>query len=174
MKTKTLSIVITALSVAIPLIVFILTRVKLEVIPYPQVYTLPMINAILNGSCAALLIGAVAAVKAKNVNLHARLIYVAMGVSLLFLVGYILYHISTEATPYGGEGAMKTVYYVLLASHIILAGLQTPFVLFAFLYGFTGQVDKHRRLVKFAFPIWLYVSITGVICYLMISPYYPV
>lgn len=173
-KHRFLFILVTVLSVAIPAIVFVLTKVKLEVIASPQVYVLPMINAMLNGACAVLLLLALYFAKKGNYTAHARTIYTAMGVSLLFLVGYILYHISTEPTPFGGEGAAKTVYYVLLATHIILAGLQTPFVLFAFVYGVTNQPEKHRRLVKLAFPIWLYVSVTGVVCYWMISPYYPV
>lgn len=166
--------IVTALSIAIPLIVFVLTRVKYELIAAPSVYVLPKINAFLNGTCAFLLLASLFSVKRGNIKAHARLVYAAMSVSLLFLVGYILYHISTDPTPYGAEGAAKTIYYVLLASHIVLAGLQTPFVLFAFVYGYTDQVAKHKRLVKIAFPIWLYVSVTGVLCYWLISPYYPV
>ena len=101
------------------------------------------------------------------------MIYVAMAFSLVFLVVYILYHVTTGHTKFGGEGAVKIIYFAILISHIILAAVQAPFVLYAFLYGYTNQVEKHKKIVKFSYPIWLYVSISGVICYLMISPYYP-
>ena len=83
-----------------------------------------------------------------------------------------MYHVTAEHTKYGGEGAIKIIYLLILASHIILAAIQAPFVLYAFFYGYTGQIEKHRKIVKFSYPIWLYVSVTGVLVYLMISPYY--
>lgn len=169
-KEKNLFRIAAIISIALPLIVFALNRVKIDLIPKPDVYTIPLINAILNGSSAVVLILSLIFVKMGRIDLHSKSIMLAMVLSALFLVGYILYHISTETTSYGGD--YKTLYYSLLIPHIILAGVQAPFVLFAFLYGYLGKIDKHKRLVKFSYPIWLYVSITGVICYMMIAPYY--
>lgn len=160
------------ISIALPLIVAVLFQVKLpNFLPFSP-YWLPSINAFLNGSTAAVLIMALFAIKGGKVQLHSRLIYFAMFLSVLFLLGYVLYHITTEHTKYAGEWT-KT-YYSLLISHILLAAIQAPLVLYAFLYGFTGQWDKHKKMVKLAFPVWLYVSVTGVICYKLIAPFYPV
>lgn len=170
---KTLRLLVNVISVALPLIVGAMFQFKFKDFVWPfDVHVLPLINAILNGTTALLLIGALVAVKGKNIDLHKRLIYTGMGLSLLFLVVYIMYHTTAGHTKFGGEGTIRTIYFVLLITHIILAAIQAPFVLYAFLYGYTGQIEKHQKIVKFSYPIWLYVSITGVICYLMISPYY--
>lgn len=171
-QNKNLNLIITIISIALPLIVAILFGIRLEIdLPF-NVYILPAINAVLNGGSAVLLIGALLAVKRKNIKLHSNLIYIAMGFSLIFLLIYVFYHITTTHTSFGGEGTIRYIYFTLLITHILLAIIQAPLVLFAFLYGYTGQIDRHKRLVKFSYPVWLYVSITGVICYLMISPYY--
>ncbi len=168
-----LELAVKIIAVILPIAVALLFGIKLD-IEWPfDVYYLPLTNAILNGSSAILLLAALWAIKAKNIKLHTTFIYTAMLFSLIFLVIYILYHVSTGHTPYGGEGSLRTLYFGILISHIVLAAVQAPFVLFAFLYGYTGQVEKHKKIVKFSYPIWLYVSISGVICYLMISPYYP-
>ena len=168
-----LSRLVLLISIALPLIVALLFQVKLEVnLPFDP-YKVPLFNAFCNGLTTLLLIGALVAVKAKKIQVHTRLIYASMGVSVLFLLGYVFYHITTSHTPYPADAPNRGIYLLLLLSHIALAAIQAPLVLYAFLYGYTGQYDKHRRLVKFAFPVWLYVSITGVICYLMIAPYYP-
>ena len=173
-RNKRLRLLINVISIGLPLLVAIMFRFKFENVQWPfDVYLLPLTNAIINGASAVLLIVSLVAIKNRNVVLHTRLIYVAMGLSLLFLLIYVMYHTTTTHTSYGGEGGIRTFYLILLASHIILAAIQPPFVLYAFYYGYTGQYDKHLKLVKFSFPIWLYVSVTGVICYLMISPYYP-
>ncbi len=170
---KKLTTLVKIVSVVLPIAVAVLFGLKLN-IDWPfDVYYLPFANAVLNGSCALFLIGALFAAKSKKIVLHTRLIYAAMLFSLIFLVIYILYHVTTGHTGFGGQGTTRTIYFALLISHIILAAIQAPFVLFAFLYGYTGQIEKHRKLVKFSFPIWLYVSVTGVICYAMIAPYYP-
>jgi putative membrane protein len=169
-QLKKLNRTITIISIALPLVVVVLFGVKLKVdLPFDP-HLLPMINAILNSISAVTLIAALIAVKQKNIRMHSRLIYFAMAISLLFLLIYIFYHIITDSTKYGGT--MGYLYYPLLISHIILAAVQAPMVLFAFLYGYSGQIDKHKRLVKISYPVWLYVSITGVLCYLMIAPYY--
>lgn len=97
---------------------------------------------------------------------------VAFGLGAIFLVSYVVYHGAAESTSFGGEGAIRSVYYFLLITHIVLAAVALFPILFAYYYGYTDQRDKHRKVVKFAYPIWLYVSVTGVIVYLMISPYY--
>jgi len=170
---KKLRLLVNIISVALPLIVAGMFQFKFTDFVWPfDVHVLPLINALLNGACALLLIGALIAVKKGNIDLHQRMIYTAMGLSLLFLVVYIMYHTTAGHTKFGGEGTIKYIYLIILLTHILLAAIQAPFVLYAFLYGYTGQKEKHKRIVKFSYPIWLYVSITGVICYLMILPYY--
>lgn len=167
-----LKLLINIISIVLPVTVAIMFRIKLP-IDWPfDVHFLPMTNAIINGLTALVLMGALLAIKQRNVALHTRLVYTAMVLSLLFLVIYILYHTTTTHTSFGGEGGIRTFYLILLATHIILAAIQPPLVLYAFYYGYTGQYDKHLKWVRFSFPVWLYVSVTGVICYLMISPYY--
>lgn len=170
---KQLRLLINIISVALPLIVMAMFQFKFENFEWPfDVHVLPLINAILNGTSALLLVGALIAAKSKNINLHTKLIYTAMVLSLLFLVVYIMYHTTAGHTKFGGVGNIRLVYFFFLITHIILAAVQAPFVLYAFLYGYTGEIEKHQKIVKFSYPIWLYVSVTGVICYLMISPFY--
>lgn len=170
---KKLRLLVNVISIALPLIVGAMFQFKFTDFVWPfDVHVLPLINAILNGATAVLLIGALVAVKGRNIDLHKKLIYAGMGLSLLFLVVYIMYHTTAGHTKFGGEGTIRYIYFFLLLTHILLAAIQAPFVLYAFLYGYTGQIEKHQKIVKFSYPIWLYVSITGVICYLMISPYY--
>jgi len=188
-QIKQLNLVSIVLSIAIPAIVLILLTPGLVPkisLPFDP-YSLPPIYATLNGITAVVLVIALYFIKQKNITMHQRMIYIAMGFSFLFLVGYILYHWSTEPTRFGDLnhdgvvsleekaklGASRMVYYFLLLSHILLSAIVVPFVLFTFVRGFTGQVEKHRKIAKWAFPLWLYVAVTGVICYLMIAPYYP-
>jgi len=169
---KKLNRIALVLAIALPLIVALLFGVKVE-IDYPfSVYLLPKINAGLNAFSALCLISALYFIKKGNIKLHTSAIYAAMGASIGFLLLYVLYHISTAHTTFQGEGVIRYVYFILLITHILLAIIQPAFVLYAFLYAFTGRIEKHKRIVKIAYPIWLYVAITGVICYLMISPYY--
>lgn len=171
---KRMRLAVNVISVLLPVLVGLMFQFKFKDFEWPfNVYLLPLTNAILNAGCALLLIGALIAVKNKNIVLHTRMIYASMILSLLFLVVYIMYHTTAGHTKFGGEGNIRIVYFVLLITHIVTAAIQAPFVLYAFLYGYTGQIAKHQRLVKISYPLWLYVSITGVICYLMISPYYP-
>lgn len=169
-KHQKLNTLITIISIALPLVVAILFGIKLELkLPF-SVYLLPKINAILNGSSALILIAALVAVKNKNIKLHSKLIYCAMILSLAFLLIYVFYHLISDSTPYRGEYGV--IYYPLLLSHIALAALQAPLVLYSFLYGLTGQIERHKKLVKYSYPVWLFVCVSGVVCYLMISPYY--
>ncbi len=133
---------------------------------------LPLVHAILNSTVAALLVVAVIAIKNRNVTLHKRAIAGAMICSIAFLGCYVIYHFTHAETKFGGEGWIRIAYYVLLISHIVLAAVSFPFILFTWIYAYTNQFSKHRRMVKWVFPMWLYVAVTGPICYLMLRPYY--
>lgn len=161
---------IIALSVIIPVAVAVLFGVK---VPGYDLSFLPPIYATINGITAVLLIAAVVAIKNGKRTLHENLIKVCMLCSALFLVMYVLYHMTSDSTPYGGTGPIRYVYFVILISHILLSVIVIPFVLFSYVRALSGNFARHRKLAKITFPIWLYVAVTGVIVYLMISPYYP-
>lgn len=160
-------------------------------IPHPDVfpdfiYKLPALNAFLNGTCSVLLILSLLAIKKRNINLHKKLNLTAFILSTLFLLSYVTAHYFIPDTKYGDtdhDGIMsaaesaavsgiKPVYIVILLSHIFLAIVVLPLVLLSFYYGLTDQREKHKKLTRFSYPIWLYVTITGVVVYLMISPFY--
>ncbi len=134
---------------------------------------LPPFHASLNAVTAVILLFALYFIKNGQVEKHRRAIYLAIGCSALFLLSYVLYHFTTPETRYGGEGIMRTVYFVLLISHITLAALILPFILLTFIRAYTGQFARHRKMARWVFPVWLYVAITGPVCYLMLLPYYP-
>ncbi len=166
-------VLIGILSVVIPVVVAVLLF-------YPQVAKLsnadfsflPSLNAILNSTTALLLIIALVFIKNGKQKLHSATMLGAVGVSVLFLVSYVIYHSQSPPTHFGGEGAIKYVYYTVLTSHIILAVVVLPFVLLAVYFGLTGKFTKHKKIVRWGFPIWLYVAISGVLVYLLIRPYY--
>lgn len=165
---------IVILSVVIPLAVAALFGIKLsnfglDVEPF---YFLPPIYAGINGLTAVLLIVALWAIKNKNIKLHETIMKVCIGLSVLFLVMYVAYHMSSDSTAYGGEGVMKVVYLVILVTHIFLSIAIIPLVLITYVRALATRFDKHRKIAKITFPIWLYVAITGVVVYFMISPYY--
>ncbi len=160
---------IIALSIIIPLAVAALFGVKIEGYDFSF---LPPIYATINGITAVVLIMAVVAIKNNKRVLHERLMKGCIGLSALFLILYIAYHITSESTSFGGEGNIKYVYFFILITHIVLSIAVIPLVLFTFVRALSEQFDKHKKLAKITFPIWLYVAITGVIVYLMISPYY--
>ena len=126
----------------------------------------------LNLLAAICLIVALIMIKRQNVSRHKQAISAAMICSGLFLLCYVAYHFTTESTSYGGEGPLRIVYYVLLISHIILAALSLPFILLTWVYGYTHLFQQHRRMAKWVFPVWLYVAVSGPLCYLMLLPYY--
>jgi putative membrane protein len=132
----------------------------------------PAMSAFLNSMVAILLIVGLYFVKQKNFVKHKTAMMAALICSILFLLTYVLYHISTPETSYGGTGAIKIVYLVILLSHIFLAGTILPFILYAVYRGLTGEYDRHKKLTKWVWPLWFYVSITGVVVYFMIAPYY--
>lgn len=160
---------IVTLSIVLPLAVAALFRIK---IPGYDLSFLPPIYATINGVTALLLLVAVIAIKNKKRKLHEALMKTCIGLSAAFLVMYVLYHMTSDSTPYGGEGPWRMVYYFILISHIILSVAVVPLVLFTFSRALAGSFDRHRALAKFTFPVWFYVAITGVIVFIMISPYY--
>ena len=133
---------------------------------------LPPAYATINGITAGLLIIAVYFIKNGKRRIHENLIKICIGLSLCFLVMYIAYHITSDPTSFGGEGLIKYIYYFILISHILLSITVIPFVLFSYIRAITGDFQRHRKIAKITFPIWLYVAVTGVIVYIMISPYY--
>jgi putative membrane protein len=169
--------------------VFILSQKWLprpEAIP-TWIYKLPALNAFFNGSCAVLLIVSLVAIKQKNITLHKKLNLTAFALSCLFLISYVTAHYFIPDTKYGDSNhngimeelekvavsGIKPFYLILLLTHILLAIVVLPLVLLSFYYGLSDQRVKHKKLTRFSYPIWLYVTISGVIVYLMIAPYYP-
>jgi len=166
--------IITALSIIIPLAVAALFGVNLKDLGFnvePLTF-LPPIYATINGLTAVLLIAAVIAIKNGNKKLHEQLNTTAIACSLGFLLMYIAYHMTSNSTKFGGEGAIKYVYYFILITHIILSVIIIPFVLTTYMRAKLGNFAQHKKIAKITFPLWLYVAITGVIVYLMIAPYY--
>ncbi len=149
-----------------------LSQVKLEVDLGFDLHLFAKANAIINSCVAVLLVAALVAVKAKNYKLHRNIMFAAMFLSILFLISYICHHLFTGSTKFGGEGIEKTIYYIILFTHIPLAGIILPFILFSAYRGLTGEFEKHKKLVRITWPIWFYVAVTGVVVYWMISPYY--
>ena len=160
---------IIALSIIIPVAIAALFGIK---IPGYDFSFLPPIYASINGITAVLLIVAVVCIKNGYRSIHELLMKICVGLSASFLIMYVLYHMTSESTSYGGEGTIRYVYFFILATHIILSVVIIPMVLFTFVRGLYGDYERHKALAKYAFPLWLYVAVTGVIVYLMISPYY--
>jgi putative membrane protein len=162
------------ISILIPVVVAILFSVKLKDygINVEPLSFLPPIYATINGLTALLLIFGVIAIKNGNRKLHERLMKTAIVFSVIFLVMYVAYHMTSDSTPYGGEGSIRTIYFIILISHIILSILVIPLVLVTYVKALAERFDKHKKIAKITFPIWLYVAVTGVVVYLMISPYY--
>lgn len=137
-----------------------------------DVTILPLLNAIFNSFTFIALCVAFVAILKKNVRMHRTFIGAAFVSTTLFLVSYVAYHYLTESTPYGGEGALRSIYFFVLLTHILLAIVIVPLALISAVRGLQMKVDKHRKIARWTMPIWLYVSFTGVVVYLMISPYY--
>lgn len=161
---------IVILSIAIPLVVAVLFGVKIP--GATPLMFLPPIYATINGITAVLLIAAVIAIKNKKVKLHENLMKTCIGLSVAFLGMYVAYHMTSESTKFGGEGIIKSVYFFILITHIVLSIAIIPLVLITYVKALAKRFDKHKKIAKITFPIWLYVAVTGVVVYLMISPYY--
>lgn len=170
LKEKKFNKLITIVSIIVPVVVAALFGVKIPNVE--PLSFLPPIYASVNGVTALLLIAAVFAIKKGNRVLHQNLMKTCIGLSLAFLVMYIAYHMTSESTSFGGEGGIKYVYYFILITHIVLSIIIIPLVLRTYAKAYLGKFEEHRKLAKITFPVWLYVAITGVVVYVMISPYY--
>jgi putative membrane protein len=160
------------LAITIPVVVAILLSIREKVDLGEWTKLLPHINGAINSATSILLLIGFYFIRNKNIAAHRRVMTSAFVLGSLFLVSYVLYHLSNESTAFGGEGLIRPVYYFLLVSHITLSIVVVWFVLRAVYFAYSGQIGEHKKAVKWAFPIWLYVSVTGVIVYLLISPYY--
>ncbi|MEN9488878.1 MAG: hypothetical protein RL494_1143 [Bacteroidota bacterium] len=171
---KKYNVWITILSIAIPLVVALLFKVKLKDFGFDvkPLSFLPPIYATINGITAVVLVWAVMAIKNGKRKLHENLMKAAIALSVAFLGMYVAYHMTSEATKYGGEGVLKAVYFFILITHITLSIVTIPLVLVTYVRALAERFDKHKKIAKITFPIWLYVAVTGVLVYLMISPYY--
>lgn len=163
---------VNALSVVIPIAVAFLIGIRTKIDLGAWTKVLPHVIGFLNTTTTLTLIAGFIFIRNKNIEMHRRMMTLSFIQGAFFLVLYILYHVSNASTSYGGEGIFKSIYYVLLVSHIALSVGVVWFVLRAVYYALSGQITKHKRIVKWTFPLWLYVSVTGVVVYLMISPYY--
>jgi len=165
---------ITVVSIAIPVVVALLFGINLRKMGFDveTLSFLPPIYATINGFTAVLLVAAVIAIKNGKRKLHENLMKIAIACSVAFLVMYVAYHMTSDSTKFGGEGLIKYVYYFILITHIVLSVVIIPLVLTTYVKAWSQQFDKHKKIAKITFPIWLYVAVTGVVVYLMISPYY--
>jgi putative membrane protein len=171
LKDRTTLVLIIVISVVIPALVTLLFFIpKIDV--GSNLTFLPALNAVINSATTVVLISAFLAIKNRNIELHKKLMLTALGLSVLFLLSYVTYHSTSEPTKFGGEGAIKGVYYFVLLTHIVLAVVIVPLVLMSFTRAFAEKFDKHKKIARLTLPLWLYVTITGVLVYLMISPYY--
>jgi putative membrane protein len=166
------NIVIITLSVVVFALVTLMRRVKIDLGFGFDTHIFPAISALLNSTVAILLLLGLWFVKKKDFEKHRKAMMAAVVFSILFLLTYVMYHFTTVETAYGGEGFVKTLYYIILFTHIGLAGIILPFILFAVYRGLTGEYAQHKRLTRWVWPVWFYVSVTGVIVYFMISPFY--
>lgn len=171
---KKYSKLIVAVSIIIPVVVAILFGVKLKDfgINVEPLSFLPPIYATTNGITAIVLVWAVIAIKNGKRKLHERLMTFAIALSIAFLVMYVAYHMTADSTKFGGEGAIRYAYFIILITHILLSIAIIPLVLITYVRALSQRFDRHKKIAKITFPLWLYVAVTGVVVYLMIAPYY--
>ncbi len=183
---KTLNRWAWVVSIIVLLLVGMMRRVKIDVPAGVDLSFLPTFHASMNALTAIVLVMALVFIKQKNVKLHRQSIYVAMALSVLFLLSYVAYHFTNPETLFGdanGDGVLsdeelvavgstRTFYLILLLTHIVLAAVSLPLILFTFIRGYTNQVERHRKMAKWVYPLWLYVAVTGPICYWLLRPYY--
>ncbi len=159
-------------SIIVFLVVAALGRIQIQASLGFDVHVFALINAVINTIVSLLLLTALLAIKKRKIQLHKQLMLLAMLLSVLFLVSYICHHLLAGDTKFGGKGIAKTIYYFILITHIPLAGIILPFILYTAYRGLTAQYPRHKKLAKITWPLWFYVAITGVAVYIMISPYY--
>ena len=161
---------IVVLSVAIPLVVAALFGIKIPNVEPLSI--LPPIYASINAFTSLVLVVAFWAIRNKKIKLHKKLMQLAIVLSTLFLLMYVAYHMTSESTKFGGDGAIKYIYYVILITHIVMSVVVIPFVLITYVRAITNNIERHKKIAKITFPLWLYVTVSGVLVYIMISPYY--
>lgn len=171
---RTIFRIVFSVSILVFLLVIVLNK---RIIPVPAnipnfAYYLPKLNAIINGTCFVLLLISLYFVRHRKFEIHKKINITAFFLSSLFLISYVTYHYLVSETSYGGEGILKYFYYFILTTHIILAAIVLPLILLSFYYGLKDNRYKHRKIVRWSYPIWLYVTFTGVLVYLLLSPYY--
>lgn len=174
MNDKFVGRLVTVISVVVFVAVVILNK---KILPVPEVipdfvYKLPKLNAMINATCSLLLLLSLYMIKQNNIEVHKKLNIITFFLSASFLVSYITYHWMAPETIFPLDNPWRPLYLTILLSHIVLAAVVLPLVLLSFHRGLQMQTEKHKKLVRWSFPIWLYVTVTGVIVYLMISPYY--
>ena len=170
--SRKLGIAAWILSAVVLLLVVVMQKVR---IPLPDGWStamLPPIHAAVNAAGAVVLLFGLIFVKLGNIRLHRAMMVAAMGLSVLFLLSYVAYHITNDPTRYPADAPMRALYLLLLITHIILAAVSLPFILFTFIAGWTNRFTAHRKLARWVYPMWLYVAITGPVCYWMLRPYY--
>ena len=169
---KTAKVLIYTVSFVVFAAVVLLSKIKLTLdLPFsPHVFA--TVSAIINSLVALLLVAGLVTVKQKKYELHKKIMITAIVLSVLFLLSYIAHHLLTDETKFGGEGMIRTIYYVILLTHIPLAGIILPFILFTAYRALIGEYEAHKKLTRITWPVWFYVAVTGVIVYWMISPYY--
>lgn len=170
--SKKLCLAAWILTTAILLLVVAMQKIRL---PLPNGWStdfLPPFHAAVNAVAALVLMVSVVCIKLGKVKLHRATMVLAMGLSVLFLLSYVAYHITNDPTLYGGEGTARTIYFFLLFTHIVAAAVSLPFILFTFISGWTNRFAVHRKLARWVFPVWLYVAVTGPVVYWMLKPYY--
>lgn len=164
---------ILAISVVVPVLVLILMYLPERYDVLGESFNnFPLFHAILNFFTAILLVLGYYTMRAKELIWHRNLMISAFFLSAVFLISYVISKISNEPVPYGGEGALRYIYFFILLTHILLSAVIVPLVLFTMYRGLTGEVEKHRKIARFTFPIWLYVAVTGVLVYLFMAPFY--
>jgi len=161
---------IVVLSVAIPLVVAALFGIKIPNVE--PLSMLPPIYASINAFTSLVLVIAFWTIRNKKIKLHKKLMQLAIVLSTLFLLMYVAYHMTSESTKFGGDGAIKYIYYVILITHIVMSVVVIPFVLITYVRAITNNIERHKKIAKITFPLWLYVTVSGVLVYIMISPYY--
>ena len=174
MKQRNYTPTIVILSIAINTIIAIMYFMpKNNDFGHIDLTFLPFLNAVMNSFTFVFLVAAlVSIIKYKNIQLHRRYIFAAFSTTAVFLISYLVYHGMAPSTSYGGEGILRPIYYFILLSHILLSAIIVPFALITTARGLNMQVDRHKKIARWTMPMWLYVSATGVIVYIMISPYY--
>jgi putative membrane protein len=163
---------INVISIVIPVVVALMLGIRTKISLGAWSDQLPFYNAIINSTTAVLLLVGLYFIKSGNIAVHKRVMSLAFALGGLFLVSYVLYHISHASTSFEGTGKIKYFYYFNLITHIFASLIVLPFVLRAYYFGLNRMDAEHKKVTRIAFPLWLYVSITGVIAYVMISPYY--